>query len=258
MTTAYEVLGVDSNSDDTAIQAAFRRAAKECHPDLNKGDRNGERLRILIAARATLISLRRLDRDRSKSSHPNAQPGRKERSNILAATFAAVIGLLFVYLKSQQLETTRAISPSQTTGTLHLNGQAPASREKGPDGALAGTIDKPAQPSEVPPSFDIVYADERGKLVAAGRGMAGWIIRLMSGTKTLGEATADERNDWVLTPEAPLAPGNHALSLFEIDPASQRGISGQRSVTLSIAPHQATDRNKDELAALYPLHLRRW
>ena len=49
---------------------------------------------------------------------------------------------------------------------------------------------------------------------------------------------ADEHGEWVLIPDEPLAPGKHALSLFEIDPISKRGISGQRSITLSIASRQ--------------------
>ncbi|MGO8780394.1 MAG: J domain-containing protein [Rhodomicrobium sp.] len=86
MTTAYDVLGIDSNADDAAIKAAFRRAAKKCHPDLNEGDRNGERLRLLIAARAAaLSSLRQLER---KSRDLAAKAAGKERSSILAGTLA--------------------------------------------------------------------------------------------------------------------------------------------------------------------------
>ena len=93
----------------------------------------------------------------------------------------------------------------------------------------------PTKPSALTPNFDIAYADETGKLVAAGRGEAGWIIRLLSNTKTLGETKADEHSEWVLTPDLPLDPGEHILSLLAIDPVSQRSISGQRSITLSIA-----------------------
>ncbi len=90
----------------------------------------------------------------------------------------------------------------------------------------------------MPPSFDVADADETGKIVAAGSGKAGWTIRLMSGTQALGVTTADERGDWVLIPDEPLAPGNHALSLLEIDPSSKRGISGQRSIILYVASRQ--------------------
>jgi DnaJ domain len=239
MTTAYEVLGVDLNADDVAIKAAFRKAAKECHPDLNKGDRNGERLRRLLAARASaLTSLRQLE---SMSRDLAAKAAGKERSSLLAVTIAAAIGLLFLYFMSQRPELTWAINSS--LGTLHLNTQVPASRWKGPASPSVRLADKPAQTSEMPPSFDVAHADQAGKLVAAGRGKAGWIIRLMSGTQALGETTADERNEWVLILEKPLAPGNHAISLFEVDPVSKRGIAGQRSITLSIASRQGSEPN---------------
>jgi nucleoid-associated protein YgaU len=99
-------------------------------------------------------------------------------------------------------------------------------------------VRKPIQPSELPPSFDIANADESGKLVAAGQGEAGWIIRVASETKTLGEAKADDNYEWVLTPEEPLDPGEHTLRLVEIDPVSQRSVPGERSITLSIAPRR--------------------
>jgi nucleoid-associated protein YgaU len=97
----------------------------------------------------------------------------------------------------------------------------------------------PTQSSAVlQPSFDLASADETGKLVAAGRGEAGWIIRLLSKTQVLGETKADENDEWVLTPEQPLAPGEHTLSLLAIDPLTQRSLSAQRSITLSIAPRR--------------------
>jgi tetratricopeptide (TPR) repeat protein/curved DNA-binding protein CbpA len=42
MKTHYEVLGVPRHADDKAIRAAFRRAAKVHHPDLNAGDKDAE------------------------------------------------------------------------------------------------------------------------------------------------------------------------------------------------------------------------
>ena len=110
--------------------------------------------------------------------------------------------------------------------------------EQGLEDPSARPAGKPVQPPEMPPSFDVADADETGKIVAAGSGKAGWTIRLMSGTQALGVTTADERGDWVLIPDEPLAPGNHALSLLEIDPSSKRGISGQRSIILYVASRQ--------------------
>ncbi len=38
----YETLGVSRNADEKAIKSAFRRLARECHPDTNQGDPQSE------------------------------------------------------------------------------------------------------------------------------------------------------------------------------------------------------------------------
>jgi curved DNA-binding protein CbpA len=38
MLTPYDVLGLRPDADNDAIRAAFRKAAKAHHPDLNEGD----------------------------------------------------------------------------------------------------------------------------------------------------------------------------------------------------------------------------
>ncbi len=59
MAQPHEVLGVAANADEATINAAFRRAAKKFHPDLNNGDASGiQRLRRLIAARDFLANRR--------------------------------------------------------------------------------------------------------------------------------------------------------------------------------------------------------
>ena len=38
----YEVLGLARGASEQDIKAAFRRLAKDCHPDRNQGDKNAE------------------------------------------------------------------------------------------------------------------------------------------------------------------------------------------------------------------------
>ena len=104
---------------------------------------------------------------------------------------------------------------------------------------------KEAQQSEarvLPPSFDIASVDEKGTLVAAGRSEAGWIVQLRSKSQILGETKADENNEWILTPEASLPPGEHTLSLLAIDPSGQRNVAGERESHVTVAPRRELAR----------------
>jgi curved DNA-binding protein CbpA len=56
VTTPYNVLGISVDADEETIRAAFRKAAKRYHPDLNPDDPSaGRRLRRLIRARDMLL-----------------------------------------------------------------------------------------------------------------------------------------------------------------------------------------------------------
>jgi nucleoid-associated protein YgaU len=101
-----------------------------------------------------------------------------------------------------------------------------------------GKDDKPSQARLLAPSFDIASVDERGTLVAAGRSEAGWTIQLKSQSQVLGETRADDNNEWVLTPEALLPPGEHTLSLLAIDPTGQRSLAGERESRIIVAPRR--------------------
>jgi hypothetical protein len=104
-------------------------------------------------------------------------------------------------------------------------------------------VEKPALPPEpkaLPPSFDIATVDAAGKLLAAGRGEAGWTIRLQSGNATLGEVKADENNEWVVTLEKPLPPGENKLSLLEVDPSGKQSLSSKREITFTVLPREAS------------------
>lgn len=56
MNSPFEVLGVSRDADDEAIRAAFRRAAKACHPDLKRGDEAAaRRFKQIAAARDAIL-----------------------------------------------------------------------------------------------------------------------------------------------------------------------------------------------------------
>ncbi len=132
-------------------------------------------------------------------------------------------------------------------GFVYVNGQAPdwsklltAGPEALSEWRAPEQIGQRSEARFMPPSFDIASVDEKGALIAAGRGEAGWTVQLKSQSQILGETKADERQEWVLTLETPLAPGEHALSLLAIDPSGRRKIAGERESRVTIAPRQET------------------
>jgi nucleoid-associated protein YgaU len=102
----------------------------------------------------------------------------------------------------------------------------------------ASKEEMPSQARLLAPSFDIASVDERGALVAAGRSEAGWTVQLKSKSLVLGETRTDDNNEWVLTPEALLPPGEHTLSLLAIDPTGQRSLAGERESRITVAPRR--------------------
>ena len=120
---------------------------------------------------------------------------------------------------------------TQTDWNLNAASGPKAAAEKAPAKADA----KRSEAGVLPPSFDVVSVDERGKFVAAGRSEAGWTIQLRSKSQVLGETKVDENSEWVLTPEAPLSPGEHSLSLIAVDPSGQRHVAGDRDSRVTVA-----------------------
>ena len=58
----YQVLGVSQTADEDTIKKAYRKAAKECHPDTHPGDKRAEeRFKEIGEAYRILILRRRMD-----------------------------------------------------------------------------------------------------------------------------------------------------------------------------------------------------
>lgn len=61
--------------------------------------------------------------------------------------------------------------------------------------------------------FDAIRINSGGYQVIAGQGPAGARITLYDGEVVIGAVDADANGDWVFVSEAPIAPGDHQLSL---------------------------------------------
>jgi nucleoid-associated protein YgaU len=119
---------------------------------------------------------------------------------------------------------------------------APAAAAMPPAPAAAATL----------PSFDIVRVDPQGQAVIAGRAMPGDRVRVLDGDKPIGEVTADAHGEWVLVPDAPIAPGSRQLSL---EATGLEGGPARRSddvVALSVTPPVSGARGPSTLAVLLP------
>jgi hypothetical protein len=61
--------------------------------------------------------------------------------------------------------------------------------------------------------FDAIRVNSGGYQVVAGQGPAGAKITLFDGDVAIGSVDADANGEWVFVSEAPIAPGDHQLSL---------------------------------------------
>lgn len=102
--------------------------------------------------------------------------------------------------------------------------EAPVEAEPAPDPETA----------PVPPSFDIVRVEPDGRTVAAGRAVPGAQVGLRSGDNVIGEAAADDRGEWVILPDAPLAPGQHRLTVAA--EAGQGTLMSEQVVIVDVPP----------------------
>ena len=63
------------------------------------------------------------------------------------------------------------------------------------------------------PTFDVVRVTPEGNAVIAGRAEPGSQVVIIADGQFVGQIEADDRGEWVLVPDKPLAPGSRQLSL---------------------------------------------
>ena len=126
---------------------------------------------------------------------------------------------------------------------------APGAAPSAAIAALAPAAKSDAGPAAAAPSFDIVKIAPDGTAVIAGRAAPGAKVRALDGKAPLGEVTADQRGEWVLIPEKPIAPGDRQLGLESTDPKTGAKQRSNATVAVSIAPGNTGER---PLAVLLP------
>ncbi len=110
MVQPHEVLGVPQNADEATINAAFRRAAKKYHPDLNGGNASGIRhLRRLIAARDRLAKQKKRLPGAGNVRYRHTPLGKANgrQSVLFASAFIGAVSLLVIPVLFAHLAGTR-------------------------------------------------------------------------------------------------------------------------------------------------------
>lgn len=136
---------------------------------------------------------------------------------------AAVVGALvwyFMVLRPQE----DAVPPPQVT--------VPAN----PAPVPALTPPPPSKPPTAP-SFDVVRVNPDGRAVIAGRAAPGSVVSVMDGDKVIGTVKADQRGEWVLLPDKPLASGARQLTL-QAQLGDGAPVKSEQSVVLNVPEAQ--------------------
>ncbi|WP_296993070.1 Ig-like domain-containing protein [Thalassospira sp. UBA1131] len=144
----------------------------------------------------------------------------------------AAIALNYMLTKSADEETAPAVTqaPAVTTETTP---NEPASEP---------ATDAPAITN---PSFDVVRIGPDGNAVIAGRAEPNSTVRIREGEEVIGEATADERGEWVVLPNKPLASGDRELSL-EAEDATGNVSKADDKVVVLIPEEKASSATNEQ------------
>ena len=134
----------------------------------------------------------------------------------------AAIALNYMLTKSA-VEDTAPVAQAPavtTTDTSEVKTPEPAAE---PDSAA---------PEITNPSFDVVRIGPDGNAVIAGRATPNSKVRIREGEEVIGEATADDRGEWVVLPGKPLASGDRELSLESEDASGAISKADDKVVVL--------------------------
>ena len=87
---------------------------------------------------------------------------------------------------------------------------------------------------QVPPSFDIVRVETTGDAVMAGRATPLSTVEIYDHDGLVFSTEADEKGDWVVVLEEPLAPGSHELRLESQDEGGGDKVESQQTVVMLV------------------------
>src|SRR5262249_3914323 len=167
MDTLYDVLGVSSRANETAIRTAFRKAAKSYHPDVNAGNPTAElQFRQIVAAYELLK-----DPQQREAYDQRLKEDRRTRTRRIASPLiSGVVSGGLVAVTMWWFSTHKPPEGGQAPRVAVADIDEPASRQV----AVAATAaaDATARPDDAAdassgPSTDQGFADDQPRQFAA-------------------------------------------------------------------------------------------
>ncbi|WP_247876125.1 LysM peptidoglycan-binding domain-containing protein [Azospirillum sp. TSH100] len=140
---------------------------------------------------------------------------------------------------------TLASAPAAVPAAAPIAPQSAASQSAASQSAASQSAAAPAQPAAKPepakepakpaaPSFDVVRVAPDGATVMAGRAAPGAEVTVTDGGSTVASAKADQRGEWVMLPDRPLAPGTRELNLTETRPGADAPLPADKVVVVMV------------------------
>jgi tetratricopeptide (TPR) repeat protein len=112
--TLYDLLGVDHSVDPETLKRAFRKAAKEHHPDLHGGDAAADQwMRIVITANEILRDPERRAAYDEYLAQSHEPPPRPKRGNLVMYSASIAVCLSFALVGAWKLGVAPIITPNQ-------------------------------------------------------------------------------------------------------------------------------------------------
>jgi len=211
MHTLYDVLGVPRNASDDRIRAAFRKAAKLYHPDLNAGDPTAEQQ--LRQALAAYEMLKNPQKRMAYDQYLRTCRRESVRSFAMTAVAGLVSGSLVVALVVTLLRSQDASGSPQAPGVVAASVIAPTSQQVAaddrgsrPDADRGGKGDR-----VIPPNRSLPDERHLQQVVSSMQPMAGHPgARRTPTAKERGQAQASSDSVQAFADRGPAPPESEA------------------------------------------------
>ncbi|WP_247894576.1 LysM peptidoglycan-binding domain-containing protein [Azospirillum sp. B510] len=124
-------------------------------------------------------------------------------------------------------------APAPVGASAAVRAAPPAAAPANP-AVVNPTAASPTAASSAAPSFDVVRVAPDGATVIAGRAAPGSQVTVTDGAIPVASAKADQRGEWVMLPDKPLAPGTRELNLTETRPGAAAPVPADKVVVVMV------------------------